>query len=560
MNRLAVLITAGVATSVGLAVAIGWNHFINKPSAIWALREGAGLIAGGSGDPEEPPSTIVKKPDTPPRKEALPGKPAERKGEALPLVRSPVPPSFDIVRVENDGSAVLAGRAAPAARVDILLDGKVVASVRADESGAWTYVSEKPLFTGMHELALFAQEKGSGLRSEQVLTVSMKPARESGAPLVLLASPDAPTKVLQKPVPTEGEARKTERRGSPARMARTRPLESTTGRPQSPETTSQRTVSAGKKRRPSASEESSASKESKALSATALPRKRKHEEASKRRTLVLNTVDYDEDGRIFFTGQAVAGAALRLYVDNRFLADVSAGETGAWEWRGKASIPPGRHALRIDRLAADGRVLERIELPFVREDVRRVAEARAATGDTTLRRKLGQRVNTASSGPKQPGKPLSGQKNSRKTRAFIEEDRRVQGGLAATVAQVAPRAAPTAETSLDSSEGQAATAHETDAGSGATAGSKVGFIIIQPGNNLWNIARVIYGRGVRYTTIYKANRDQIRDPALIYPGQVFRAPGLPPRKITISPERKTPFSPRELEKAPPAEETAPTAH
>jgi nucleoid-associated protein YgaU len=48
--------------------------------------------------------------------------------------------------------------------------------------------------------------------------------------------------------------------------------------------------------------------------------------------------------------------------------------------------------------------------------------------------------------------------------------------------------------------------------------------IVQPGNSLWRIARRSYGVGLRYTVIYQANRAQIRDPDLIYPGQVFAIP------------------------------------
>lgn len=51
-----------------------------------------------------------------------------------------------------------------------------------------------------------------------------------------------------------------------------------------------------------------------------------------------------------------------------------------------------------------------------------------------------------------------------------------------------------------------------------------GRVVVQPGQNLWRIARAAYGRGVRYTVIYQANREQIRDPRLIYPGQVFAVP------------------------------------
>lgn len=54
-------------------------------------------------------------------------------------------------------------------------------------------------------------------------------------------------------------------------------------------------------------------------------------------------------------------------------------------------------------------------------------------------------------------------------------------------------------------------------------------VIIQPGNNLWTIARRTYGDGLRYTVIYEANQEQIRNPDLIFPGQVFTLPSEPQR-------------------------------
>ena len=54
-----------------------------------------------------------------------------------------------------------------------------------------------------------------------------------------------------------------------------------------------------------------------------------------------------------------------------------------------------------------------------------------------------------------------------------------------------------------------------------------GRLVVQPGTNLWRIARRVYGRGTRYTVIYQANREQIRDPNRIYPGQLFSLPGGP---------------------------------
>ena len=49
-------------------------------------------------------------------------------------------------------------------------------------------------------------------------------------------------------------------------------------------------------------------------------------------------------------------------------------------------------------------------------------------------------------------------------------------------------------------------------------------IVVQPGNSLWRIARRLYGTGFDYAVIYQANKDQISDPNLIYPGQVFEIP------------------------------------
>ena len=46
-------------------------------------------------------------------------------------------------------------------------------------------------------------------------------------------------------------------------------------------------------------------------------------------------------------------------------------------------------------------------------------------------------------------------------------------------------------------------------------------ITVQPGNSLWRIARKIYGRGIMYIDIYRKNDHLIKDPNLIYPGQVF---------------------------------------
>jgi nucleoid-associated protein YgaU len=58
----------------------------------------------------------------------------------------------------------------------------------------------------------------------------------------------------------------------------------------------------------------------------------------------------------------------------------------------------------------------------------------------------------------------------------------------------------------------------------ATSIAPVSLITVQPGNTLWGIAREKYGEGILYVRVFEANTDRIRDPDLIYPGQIFSVP------------------------------------
>ena len=62
-----------------------------------------------------------------------------------------------------------------------------------------------------------------------------------------------------------------------------------------------------------------------------------------------------------------------------------------------------------------------------------------------------------------------------------------------------------------------------DDGAG-TERAPVALITVQPGNTLWGIAREKYGEGLLYVRVFEANAERIRDPDLIYPGQIFTVP------------------------------------
>ena len=53
---------------------------------------------------------------------------------------------------------------------------------------------------------------------------------------------------------------------------------------------------------------------------------------------------------------------------------------------------------------------------------------------------------------------------------------------------------------------------------------KIATITVSHGDSLWRLSRRALGVGERYAIIFKANREQIRNPNLIYPGQVLVLP------------------------------------
>ena len=144
--------------------------------------------------------------------------------------------------------------------------------------------------------------------------------------------------------------------------------------------------------------------------------------------LSLDAIDYGRRGDdLTLSGRTEPGTEVRVYLNNTYIGRAVADEKGIWRLTPGVEIPTGLYRMRVDRVGSDGKILARIELPFL-------------------------------------------------------------------------RATPVA-----------------DLPEGAVA-------FVQPGNSLWRLARRTYGSGLRYTEIYEANKDQIRDPDLIYPGQVFVLP------------------------------------
>ncbi|WP_170788861.1 LysM peptidoglycan-binding domain-containing protein [Ruegeria lacuscaerulensis] len=67
-------------------------------------------------------------------------------------------------------------------------------------------------------------------------------------------------------------------------------------------------------------------------------------------------------------------------------------------------------------------------------------------------------------------------------------------------------------------------AEASNAAAAAAAAPAIRSVTVQEGDTLWAISRERYGDGLLFVRVFEANRSAIRDPDLIYPGQVFTIP------------------------------------
>ena len=106
--------------------------------------------------------------------------------EATPQINV-ILPSFDVVRVERSGAAVIAGRAAPGSEVTLRAGSRVLGTVTADNLGQWVLVLETLLEPGSYELSLESRLPGGEIMmSESVVVISVP------HPQIAAAEPEAP--------------------------------------------------------------------------------------------------------------------------------------------------------------------------------------------------------------------------------------------------------------------------------------------------------------------------------------------------------------------------------
>jgi len=411
--------------------------------------------------------------DAPARIDVPPGAP----GDARPAAGSPKPaaalPRFDIVRVEPNGDAVVAGRGAPDALVEMLVNGKPVARATADAGGQFAVVPPA-LPAGSSQIRLRMTGKdGRAAESEQSVAVEVAPGRDR-QPLVALTAPDAPTLVLSQPGAPGSKAAAAAPAGAPG-----------TGQPTR-----------------------------------------------------IASVDVQENGRLFVTATGTPGTALRLYLNDTLIAPGRIGPDGRVSFTIGRGMKPGQYQVRIDQIdPATGKVETRAEVPLaVSEPTRMAAREPAESHPAPVpgHPQTNAQMNTPSNmqaGARTGGRAgeQGGATGSAAGGQTGNATANARGGIRATPDR-ADAPPPQGQAAPSRAQGPTSAAPDprhmaAEAGAdGAVYVPEINTAKITRGDNLWRISQRTYGRGGRYTVIYDANQTQIRNPDLIYPGQIFVLP------------------------------------
>lgn len=319
----------------------------------------------------------------------------------------------------------MAGRAAPKSQVTLMSGTRLLGQTGADSDGNFVILPQA-LPPGEHILSLRARIGEQEVSSQQTVTMVV-PQRGSAGVIATLDAPNQPTRVLS----ADKSATSSPAASSPAASS-----------PAADKPAADKPAALPATASPAAAPPSAAPSSASADGAKGLR---------------IGSVEAMAGGGAFMSGEAPAGAPVRLYLNDSFVASVAAGPDGKWTVRIDQGMQPGAYNVRADVIGPDGKPLGRVEAPF---DV-----------------------------------PVS---------------------MAAAV-----QPAPVAATPV---QPPAAVPQKQEPALGAAVVPELRTARVERGDSLWRISRNIYGEGLRYTQIYDANTNQIRNPNRIFPGQVLVVP------------------------------------
>ncbi|SLN45764.1 LysM domain/BON superfamily protein [Falsiruegeria litorea R37] len=434
---------------------------------------------------------------------ALPDVAPEPQAAPEPAAPALAAPALDTIRIEPDGSAVLAGKAAPGSTLSVRLDGQEIEHAQVDRSGAFALFLTLPFSDAPRGLSLVAELDGQTAQSDDYLLAALpkprpvqvaeaeiqadpEPQQESAETTSETPQPDAVAEVTKQDTSAEVEAEPKAEEAQIANTQEAQPEQVTEAEPAVEDTAPQPiqdVEQAENTAEPSEETVEEAAQETTTPVATSEPtdeaeaEPETYETASGADETADETVDdapravailkSDEAGVELVQAPTSAEPAATAQIALDTIGYSDAGDvqlTGRatqgtlvrvyldnlavsdvitdteGRWRGELDdVSPGIYTLRVDELGPGDVVLSRLETPFKREAPEVLA----------------------------PKEPASG----------------------AAPETVAIRA-----------------------------------VTVQKGDTLWAISRERYGDGVLYVKVFEANRDAIRNPDLIYPGQVFNIP------------------------------------
>ncbi len=535
-------------------------------------------------------------------------------------------PTFDVVRVEPDGSIVIAGKGPPKAYVEVLTSTAVVASASATDEGDFAAVPDERLKPGDYALVLRAIAPGNVVTiSEETALISI-PETVDGTVLAMVEKEGAASRIISLPAVTEPGKKETEVAAAPAgekpadtaaAADATKPADAapaTGAATETPPATEPTQASGGQdvavaETKPegedqaaggAAAEATTPEKPAEAAPEVAAARpeatevKPATEETKPAEPAIKVRVEAVEiDGRkVFVAGAADPGMPIRAYANDIVLGDTLSSTEGRFLVEATRDLPVGEYVIRADVLAADGKVLARAAVPFEREPGETIAavappvpepkpvdapkeavtsgqpkqpepakpaeetakaetpaataetkapaatagngapETDSATGAATTETGTATAAATDSMGKAAAGTaekpPIVAAVEPPKSGASTTEPASGNDTAKAPAPAATESAAATAPSDAAATPPAAGESSATAAATAETLAPRLeasaSGVIIRRGDTLWRISKRVYGRGMRYSTIYLANQGQIEDPDRIWPGQIFKVP------------------------------------
>ncbi len=319
---------------------------------------------------------------------------------------APAAPRFDVVRVETNGAAMIAGSAEAGSTVAIKLNETIVAEVKADGSGKFASFVDLPESAEARVLTLNAGE-GEISEDQVIITPTVAPVEPDPTPAKPVVTAQNEPPLAEAEITAQAVVETAEETVVEESVV----VEEDVVVAEKPVSQSPTVLLANKE----------------GVRVLQVPDAAQPDAM----TALLGAISYDDAGDVALTGNA-KGEFVRVYLNNRPVVTSQIAANGDWQ-AALPSVDTGIYTLRVDELDSKGDVVARVETPFKRE-------------------------------------------------------------AAAVLAAATPDDAP------------------------------LQAITVQPGATLWAIARERYGSGTLYARVVEANADTIKNPDLIYPGQVFTVP------------------------------------